>query len=242
MVADTELRKQHQRDAILRDRMRKAFDMAYDTDAALIVRWNPFFPRFNGHTVAQQSLDYAILLLLSDDRTYGTDDAGEANRIIRRILDHQDLRPKSETFGNFFWMTHWDRVKDKNAVSFLTIGLVFTYVNFQDKLEDDTKAALERAFPNALLGIRDHKVRWQYTNIYFLNLGGLVGLARVLDDPSIHAEAVADFNTWIEGTSEDGFHEFNSPTYTPVTLSGMSVPGDRDGGRSRNTRSGNLAG
>ncbi|MYB56067.1 MAG: hypothetical protein F4X51_06730 [Gemmatimonadetes bacterium] len=118
MVADTELRKQHQRDAILRDRMRKAFDMAYDTDAALIVRWNPFFPRFNGHTVAQQSLDYAILLLLSDDRTYGTDDAGEANRIIRRILDHQDLRPKSETFGNFFWMTHWDRVKDKNAVSF----------------------------------------------------------------------------------------------------------------------------
>ena len=223
MVADTELHKQHQRGAILRDRMRKAFDMAYDTDAALIVRRNPFFPRFNGHTVAQQSLDYAILLLLSDDRTYGTDDAGEANRIIRRILDHQDLRPKSETFGNFFWMTHWDRVKDKNAVSFLTIGLVFTYVNFQDKLEDDTKAALERAFPNVLLGIRDHKVRWQYTNIYFLNLGGLAGLARVLDDPSIHAEAVADFNTWVEGTSEDGFHEFNSPTYTPVTLSGMEA-------------------
>ena len=223
MEADTEIRKQHQRDAILRDRMRKAFDMAYDTDAALIVRRNPFFPRFNGHTVAQQSLDYAILLLMSDDRTYGTDDAGEANRIIRRILDHQDLRPKSDTFGNFFWMTHWDRVKDKNAVSFLTIGLVFTYVNFQDKLEDNTKAALERAFPNVLLGIRGHKVRWQYTNIYFLNLGGLVGLARVLDDPSIHAEAVADFNTWVEGTSEDGFHEFNSPTYTPVTLSGMEA-------------------
>ena len=119
MEADTEIRKQHQRDAILRDRMRKAFDMAYDTDAALIVRRNQFFPRFNGHTVAQQSLDYAILLLMSDDRTYGTDDAGEANRIIRRILDHQDLRPKSDTFGNFFWMTHWDRVKDKNAVSFL---------------------------------------------------------------------------------------------------------------------------
>ena len=44
MEADTEIRKQHQRDAILRDRMRKAFDMAYDTDAALIVRRNPFFP------------------------------------------------------------------------------------------------------------------------------------------------------------------------------------------------------
>ncbi len=28
MEADTELRKQHQRGAILRDRMRKAFDMA----------------------------------------------------------------------------------------------------------------------------------------------------------------------------------------------------------------------
>lgn len=56
METDTELRKQHQRDAILRDRMRKAFDMAYDTDAALIVRWNPFFPRFNGHTIARPAI------------------------------------------------------------------------------------------------------------------------------------------------------------------------------------------
>ena len=103
------------------------------------------------------------------------------------------------------------------------VGLVYAYLNYQDKLEDDTKAALERAFPNVLLGIRGHKVRWQYTNIYFLNLGGLVGLACVLDDPSVHAEAVADFDTWVEGTSEDGFHEFNSPTYTPVTLSGMEA-------------------
>ena len=64
-------------------------------------------------------------------------------------------------------MTHWDRVKDKNAVSFLTIGLVYAYLNFQEKREKETKAGLERSFPKALLGIRGHKVRWQYTNIFF---------------------------------------------------------------------------
>ena len=223
MSTDDALRQQRQRGVFIRERLRKLGDRVYDADAALLTRWNPFFPRFNGHTVGQQSLEYAILLLHSDDRTYGTDDAGEANRIIRRILEHQDLRPDSKTYGNFFWMTHWDRVKDANAVSFLCSGLVYAYLSFPDKLSDDTKAALERSFPETLRGIRGHKVRWQYTNIFFLNLGGLVSLSRVLDDPSIHDEAVADFDTWLAGTAEDGFHEFNSPSYTPVTLFGLEA-------------------
>ena len=220
---DESLRTQRHRGAFLRDQLRKLGDLCYDSEAALLTRWNPFFPRFNGLTIGQQSLEYAILLLHSDDRTYGTDDAGEANRILQKILDYQDLRPNSSTCGNFFWMTHWDRVKDQNAVAFLCAGLVYAYLQFPDKLQDDTKAALERAFPNILKGIRSHKVRWQYTNIFFLNLGGLVSLARVLDDPAVHAEAEADFNAWLEGTAEDGFHEFNSPTYTPVTLFGMEA-------------------
>jgi hypothetical protein len=169
------------------------------------------------------SVWYAVLLLLSDDRTYGTDDAGEANRIIHSVLEGQDLRKDSDTFGNFFWMTHWDRVKDRNAVSFITIPLVHAYLNFQNKLRDDTKVALERAFPNVVQGIRNHAVRWQYTNIYFLNLGGLVALAHALDDPSIETEAAEAFDVWIKGTSDDGFHEFNSPGYTPVTLNGMEA-------------------
>ncbi len=223
MNATDALRQQRQRGALLRERLRRLGDRAYDTDAALLTRWSSFFPRFSGHTVGQQSLEYAILLLHSDDRTYGSDDAGEANRIIRRILSYQDLRPGSPTYGNFFWMTHWDRVKDANAVSFLCAGLVYAYLTFPKKLQEETKAALERTFPEILKGIRGHKVRWQYTNIFFLNLGGLVSLTRVLDDPMIHAEAVADFDTWLAGTAEDGFHEFNSPTYTPVTLFGLEA-------------------
>lgn len=223
MTQTEALHQQRQRAALLRERLRHIGDRRYDTDAALLTQFSAFFPRFTGHSVGQQSLEYAILLLLSDDRTYGTDDAGEANRIIRRILAAQDLRPDSPSYGNFFWMTHWDRVKDANAVSFLAIGLVYAYLAFPNKLTAETKAALERAFPEIVKGIRGHKVRWQYTNIFFLNLGGLVSLSRVLDDPSVHAEAVNDFNTWLAGTAQDGFHEFNSPTYTPVTLLGMEA-------------------
>lgn len=223
MNAQTVLRQQRQRCMFVRDNLRKLGDRVYDTDSALLKRWNTFFPRFNGHSVGQQSLEYAILLLLSDDRTYGTDDAGEANRILRKILEYQDLKPDSDTYGNFIWMTHWDRVKDKNAVSFLCVGLVHAYLNFPEKLQASTKEALERAFPKILQSIHARKVSWEYTNIFFLNLGGLVSLSRVLDDPSVHAEAVEDFNTWLEGTANDGFHEFNSPTYTPVTLFGLEA-------------------
>ena len=164
-----------------------------------------------------------VLLLHSDDRLYGSDDAGEANRIIRRIIEYQDLQQGSKTYGNFFWMTHWDRVKDRNAVSFLCPGLVYAYLNFPHKLADDTKTALVRAFRPMLAGVRNHKVRWQYTNIFFLNLGSLVCLSRVLKDKSAHDEAVQDFETWLSGVAHDGIHEFNSPTYTAVTLFGLEA-------------------
>lgn len=223
MNFDLALRLQRQRGIELRNRLRRLGDRDYDPNAALIRMFSPFFPRFTGHTVGQQSLEYALLLLDSDDRVYGADDVGEANRIIRKILEYQDLREGSETCGNFFWMTHWDRVKDRNAVSFLCAGLACAYLNFPHKLRDDTKAALEKAFPDVLAGIRNHKVRWQYTNIFFLNLGGLVCLSRVLNDRSAHDEAVSDFEAWLNGTAHDGIHEFNSPTYTPVTLFGIET-------------------
>lgn len=229
---DPALQAQRHRGLELRAQLRLLGDQQYDADYALLKRTSPFFPRFTGHTVGQQSLEYALLLLHSDDRLYGSDDAGEANRILRKILQYQDLAEGSKTFGNFVWMTHWDRVKDANAVSFLCPGLVYAYLNFPQKLTAETKAALERAFPLMLAGIRNHKVRWQYTNIYFLNLGSLVSLARALGDSSAHEEAVRDFEAWLENTSADGFHEFNSPTYTPVALFGLeaawaNTPDDR---------------
>lgn len=217
------LKQQRQRGIELRGQLRLLGDQQYDPDAALIKRFSPFFPRFTGHTVGQQSLEYALLLLHSDDRLYGTDDAGEANRIIRKILKYQDLREGSRSYGNFYWMTHWNRVKDANAVSFLVPGLVYAYQHFPHKLEEETKAALVEAFPRMLAGIRGHKVPWTYTNIFFLNLGSLVSLSRVLNDPSAHEEAVRDFETWLDGTANDGIHEFNSPTYTPVTLFGLEA-------------------
>ncbi len=220
------LRAQRQRAIEFRQRLRRMGDRTYDPDAALQRTFSALFPRFTGHSTVQLSLEYAILLLHSDDRLYGDDDAIEANRIIQKVLSYQDLHPGSETYGNFYWMTHWTYPKDRNAVSFLASGLVYVYLTFSHKLWDETKAALERAFPDVLAGIHNHKVRWQYSNIYFLNIAGLVALSRVLDERSarsVHDEAVRDFDTWLANTAEDGIHEFNSPNYTPVTLWGMEA-------------------
>lgn len=216
-----ELRAQRNRAIRLRHRLRKLGDRFYHPPEALLRQWNEFFLRFNGFTVAQNSLEYALLLLAGDDRVYGIDDTLEANRIIRRILNHQVLDTDSERFGNFLWMTHWDRVKDRNAVSFLTPGLVHAYQAFGEKLEDETKAALERAFEPMLAGVFGHGAPWSYTNIWALNLGAAVALSRVLDDEGAHDRAVAGFDEWVEHTGEGGMHEFNSPTYTPVTITGI---------------------
>src|SRR5690606_35245396 len=218
---DVALRAQRQRGREMRAYLRKLGDEVYNPHLALTWVYTPFFPRFVGYSIVGRSLEYAILLLHSDDRLYRSDDAEEANRIIRAVLKYQDLDRDSDSYGNFRWATHWRSVKDRNAVSFLVPGLTYIYRYFAHKLEDETRQRLEDAFLPALAGVRGHKVRWQYSNIYHLNIASLVGLSRVLDDPPIHAEAVADFDPWLIGTAHDGIHEFNSPTYTPVTLYAM---------------------
>ncbi len=215
------LRAQRDRAVRLQHGLRKLGDRFYHPPEALLRQWNEFFPRFTGFTVAQNSLEYALLLLAGDDRLYGGDDAIEANRIIRKILQHQVLDTDSERFGNFLWMTHWDRVKDRNAVSFLSPGLVHAYLAFAEKLEDETTVALERAFEPMLAGVFGHGAQWNYTNIWALNLGATVALSRVLEDGEAHARAVASFDEWLAHTSAEGMHEFNSPTYTPVTITGV---------------------
>ena len=218
---DEALRAQRDRGIKLQHRLRKLGDRFYHPPQALLRQWSQIFPRFTGYNVEQNSLEYALHLLASDDRVYGIDDAIEGNRIIRRILEHQVLDRDSERFGNFIWMTHWDRVKDRNAVSFLVPGLVHAYAAFAAKLEDETKAALERAFEPMLAGIYGHGAQWNYTNIWALNLGAMVALSTVLSDTDAHERAVASFDEWVEHTSAGGTHEYNSPTYTPVTMRGI---------------------
>ncbi len=212
---------QRDREIRLQHRLKTLGHRFYDPPEALLKQWNEFFLRFNGYTIGQHSVEYALLLLAGDDNVYVIDDAIEANRIIRRVLEHQVLDPEDERFGNFRWMTHWDRVKDRNAVSFLAPGLAHAYMAFGEKLEDETRDALERAFEPMLAGAFGHGATWSYTNIWALNLGATVALARILDDAEAHERAVASFDEWVEHTSAGGMHEFNSPTYTSVTMSGI---------------------
>ncbi len=217
----TALEAQQDRAVRFQHMLRKLGDRFYHPPEALLRQWNEFFLRFNGYTVAQNSLEYALLLLYGDDRVYGIDDTLEANRIIRRILEHQVLDTSDQYFGNFLWMTHWDRVKDRNAVSFLAPGLCHAYMKFGEKLEAETKAALELAFEPMLAGVFGHGATWSYSNIWALNLGATVALARIIGEEAPHDRAVASFDEWVEHTSEGGMHEFNSPTYSPVTMSGL---------------------
>jgi hypothetical protein len=233
------LAAQRQRAKNVRARLLEFGRGFYDPNAALIRSYS------FGHVVAEASLQYALLLIDSvpptpQPRSDGSGDhreswwrgpdefaawsweeAGrlsEANRILRAILNNQDVEPASATFGNFKWRPHWATVKDLNAVSFLASGLAHAYMSAAERLDPTTRRALEERLPMVLAGVRRHKVPWQYTNIFFLNLSALVTVGRAIGDPSAEREARDDLRQWLEGTGQEGFHEFNSPTYTPLGL------------------------
>lgn len=179
---------------------------------SLLRQTHPTHPQYTGCVVAQTPLEYAIALLESGG------DAARANRIIRRTADFQDRDPASPTYGNFLWMTHWERVMDRNAVSFMTPNYAYLWRRHRPKLDARTRACLESLFPLALRGVLAHRVPPAYTNIFLLNILSKLELAAILADEATAHEARSDWTAWAADVSQHGIGEYNSPCYTAVDL------------------------
>lgn len=187
----------------------------FDPEVKLFKLSLPAFGR-QGHSTVQGPQEYALALLESGG------DADLAGDIILATLKYQDLRdPTSDTYGNFFWMTNWPQVDDPNAVSFNAPHYVHIYKRHRDKLSPDVRKALERAFETMLVGLmRQPWCGWHYTNIFLLSTAGRFGVASLLRDERAITQAVEQWETWIDKTSQHGIPEFNSPTYSPIDIIG----------------------
>ncbi len=140
--------------------------------------------------------------------------------IIESSLRYQDLRdPKSPTYGNFFWYTHWTEVEDPNAVSFMAPWYARIWREHRAKLRPATARLLEERFPLILNGLMKQPwLGWNYTNIFLLTTAGRLQLARIVDDDAALAETTRQWEEWIDKTAAQGIPEFNSPTYAWVDL------------------------
>ena len=187
-------------------------DRLFDGESGLLRQRHPTHPSYTGVVVAQTPLEYAIALFET-----GTN-LERANQVIRRTAGFQDRNPASPTYGNFIWMTHWEAVHDRNAVSFMTPNYAYLWRKHAASLEPATRRCLETVFPLALRGVRAHRVPAAYTNIFLLNILSKLELAAILGDATARDEALVDWQAWVEEVSQHGIVEYNSPCYTAVDL------------------------
>lgn len=167
---------------------------------------------FNGYTIGQVSLEYALALL----ETGG--DAARAEGIVARTLDFQDLKEGSPTYGNFRWMAHWKDVRDRNAVTFMAPNYYFLWQRHARRLSPGTRARMKGMFEHARKAVDTHGASWTYTNIFLLKVVSWLMLGRIMKDDDLIRHATQQWDLWRRNTSRGGFCEFNSPCYAAVQL------------------------
>lgn len=145
----------------------------------------------------------------------------EIEEAYRTAIELQDRDPASPTYGNFRWYRKNDRPQDLNAVEFCTSVGILTWNGYRDQLTDDARSQLEDLLRMNAIGIRGHKVLVTYTNIFIKKSWNAIALGEALGAKDLAEEGYAMFEEWCAFTSNNGFHEYLSPTYYNVDLDSL---------------------
>lgn len=146
-----------------------------------------------------------------------------AEKVLEATLDAQELHPDDPHYGNFWWYLEDAMVEDLNAVEFVLATLIPMMIEHGDRLPPSLRERLLAAIRLGLEEIRRLDVLPAYTNITakdILNssLGG-----ELLDDPDIARRGYKKLVAWMAFTDQFGTtYEFNSPTYSRVTLNALA--------------------
>lgn len=136
---------------VLRDGAIAYGNAQFDPETKLVRRTDA---GHNALDVCQHSLEYAAALL----------DAGKqvdrANAVVAAVLDHQDLDRKSRTFGNFLWWHGETRVRDRNAVCFMSPWLSYVAMEHGKRLTADNDRRLREALRSGSAGA------WERAGLY----------------------------------------------------------------------------
>jgi len=167
---------------------------------------------YNRLDVCQHSLEYAAALFDSGRMI------DRADAVVSAVLDHQDVDEKSATFGNFRWWHDETRVRDRNAVAFMSPWLSYITVEHADKLTETNRRRLPEALRRCVRAVRAHTSGPDYTNIWLLKAASLVMIARALGDRRLEEDGGSRLDRWIAYTANNGVSEYNSPCYSAVDI------------------------
>lgn len=147
--------------------------------------------------------------------------ANEVEAAYRMAVELQDRDPGSSTYGNYRWYRKNARPQDLNAVEFVTAEGILTWNLHRDRLGEAARELLEDLLRMNVHGVRGHRVLVTYTNIFIKRSWNCIALGEAFDLPDLAAEGYDAFAQWCRYTSENGFHEYLSPTYYNVDLTNL---------------------
>ena len=210
------------RNRLLFERCKTLGDEVYSDHLGLVLRPNveaSLKDRW-GYDVVQSSVWYAVSLArwCRDHPENSERERDRLNRLVSTMASYQDRDSSSETYGNLYWRVGWTDVKDRNGISFWSPEAGLIYLEHRDLLTDQTNAELEATLQLCIEGLDRHRPRWQYTNIFLLNILSRLTLARALDRSDVLEKAENDWDLWFVETGKGGLTEYNSPTYIVTAL------------------------
>jgi hypothetical protein len=113
----------------------------------------------------------------------------------------QDRDPNSRTFGNFRWYWRAERPEDWNAVEFCMQKGILVWKLYRDRLDAEGRERLERLIRFSVEGIRRHRVREGYTNIFLMKAWNCIAIGENTARPALAAEGRQMLDRWLTASA-----------------------------------------
>jgi len=180
-----------------------------------------FLKIFQGFPVhpTRESLGYAAALLDTGDPKLHQ----RAIKILQQVLSLQDQQPSSKTYG--VWPKYLEEKPfkivqpDQNWCNFLGSRMLQIALNHRHRLPPKLMAEIDSAILHAARSIERRNVPLEYTNIAIMGIYVKLITAQTYELTDLYDYAMTRLRDFHAYTSEQGgFSEYNSPTYTIITL------------------------
>ena len=165
------------------------------------------------------SMKYAVDLLDTGDPQYEQ----RAFDIIRKTISLQDTVRANKTHG--IWPYYLEEPlatkkspADWNWADFLGVQLLDIYTGHKEKLPADLKETVKNSLIRAAESIQKRNVGPGYTNIAIMGTYMTYLTSHLFDLPEMQDYAEKRLQNFYDYTLENGYTEYNSPTYTRVAL------------------------
>lgn len=147
-----------------------------------------------------------------------------AQLVLEAVLRSQERDPRDPHVGAFRWMAEDTWIEDLNAVSFVLRSLIPMMIRHGDRLRSPLHGRVLEAIRLGLDEIARLDVAVAYSNITALDILNTCLGGELLHDPARMARGRAKLAAWLEFTNRSGhLHEYNSPTYLPVSVRSLAL-------------------